>query len=335
MRPSAPAETTQISRSCTAAEALRGASAAAPPSARIDASASRQLSCAAPMKNGVPASAGSAPRPATRPQRGAPGAPARPCRPRRTASANASAWARRSAGLAHLDAQPGRQQQVVQVLQRLHARQLVPHQPEMAMRLGRIAQPLVDGVDPHAPEAEGVGGIALAGFGGGELARLAPGGRRGLRQQRHHVDPADGRRGQVLAPPDLRADDLPGRLETAGALLPVAFDHGEHRTHQLGIAAVEIGTQRPGARQVAAVQQRLGQAQPRGRRHHGRCLLQMAPAASLPAARTWVSANPLSTTIIRSARSACKAGSSRSKSSASKGCSTARRNAPLHRCVKV
>ena len=168
----------------------------------------------------------------------------------------------------HVDAQPGRQQQVMQRLQRLQARGLGPPELKVRRRLRCVAQALVDGVDPDPPETEPIG---LARFAGRELARLAPGGRCRLGQQRHQVEPDDRWRGQVLAPADFGSGQFPGRFELACAGFPLAIGDRQRGLHQLDAAAAQRGAERARAGQVGAKQQGLGEAAAQGRGHAGRC----------------------------------------------------------------
>ena len=216
------------------------------------------------------------------------------------------------------------------------ARVLVRRDAEMPVRLGRIAQPLIDGIDPHTPEAEGVGRVALAGFGGDELARLGPGRGRGQRQQRHHVDPGDGRRRQVLAPAQFgrRSASRPPRTRAAPAShWPSAIASAAQL--QPGPADVDAGAQRSHAGQVAAKQQRLGQAAAqRGGDTRLSVLggMRQQPVFQRPDRRLGKAAERQQHLLGQVGAAWAPAVQT---ASASKGCSTARRSAPLHRWVKL
>ena len=157
-----------------------------------------------------------------------------------------------------LDPEPGSQQQVVQLLQRLQPGVFEPFQAEVLVGLRAIAQALVDGRLPDAPQAEQVG-VALARFGGGKLACPAPRGRRRLRQQRQQVQPAQRRRHQVLAPAQFAGRVFQARLELRRAALPMALCDFQRRQHQLDPRALEPRAQHPRARDITAKQQRLGE----------------------------------------------------------------------------
>ena len=237
--------------------------------------------------------------------------------------------------LGHLDAQPGRQQQVVQILQRLHARMVVPHQPEMR----------------HAPSAHRPAA--------GRWRRpTRPRNRRG---RRHHACRL--RRRRTCAPcsrrPARAAPAAPSRRSSRWTARPGSCAarpprRSSSRPPRNGWRPGPSGlrpwrTPPPSARHRRCRNRHKAPGRPPGRRGTAAsrpgATAWTATPRSVPCARcassqsssgrTWVSAKPLSTTIIRSAKSACRAGSRRSNKPASKGCSTARRNAPLHRCVKV
>ena len=272
----------------TSADALRVASAAAPPSARIEASASRQLSCAAPTKNGR-AGVGRGRRFAQQRGRGAARQPRQPGHagfvvffaPARCACA------RSSAGFGHLDAQPGGQQQVVQVLQRLHARALAAapggsaHAP-WARRpaAGRWHR-------PRRPRTQGIG-VALAGFGGDELARL------GSRRGRGCVAAAPSRRssrstarpGSCAGPFD-GADRLPGGFEGGDAGVVAAVGDVEPRHAAPGPRCRRPPTMRAGLGAVAA---RISRSASRWRSRSCSASgpASLAPAATATAARWWL-----------------------------------------------
>ena len=155
----------------------------------------------------------------------------------------------------------------MQVLQRLQARRRRMCEQKVRVCLGCVTQALVDGRDPHRPDAERIG---LARLGRRELARLGPAGRRGLGQQGHHVKPYQRGREQILAPADLAPRQLPGRLELRCAALPLALGHGQRGLDQVDARALQALAQCPRAREIAAKQQRLGQAASQLGRHHRR-----------------------------------------------------------------
>ena len=175
------------------------------------------------------------------------------------------------AALSRSDAQPGREQQVVQLFQRMALVAL--HAREQEVRLGArgVAQALVDRRLPDAPEGVRVG-AALAGFGGDELARLDPRCRLGLRQQGHCVEPGDRLRQQVLAPAGFAGQRFQRRFVARRACGVAAFGDVDAGTERLRLRCRQVRQQGARRGELLAEQQGLGQAVVQGLGHRrGRC----------------------------------------------------------------
>ena len=169
---------------------------------------------------------------------------------------------RQHGGLRRGVAQPGRQQQVVELLQPVQARALQRHEDEHFGVARRVAQPLVDGLLPEAPEGVGIG-IALAGLTGGKFAGFRPQRRVGLGDQCQRVKPGRGLGKQLLALADQRGPLFQRQLKGQGAGAVPAFGDVGRRAQRLGHRIVQ--PQQHAARLVALAGQHqpLGQEQPR------------------------------------------------------------------------
>ena len=157
----------------------------------------------------------------------------------------------------NLDAQPRGEQQVVQLLERVAAVVRAACQLEMLGVDRRVAQALVDRRLPQAPEGERLR-VALAGFGGGELARLDPRRRFGLRQQRHRVEPGERRRQQLLALAGGGRQRLERGFEARTALGEAALGDVDARADGLRFRRGQARKQLACASELFARQQRSG-----------------------------------------------------------------------------